>query len=82
MAAQARVNASKVLGASCAERWVTLVRWIDAARRGQLFGVAGLGDLGRRRDAEHVVLALAARGGRTLGADLAESGFGGAVIAA
>ena len=58
------------------------MRWIDAARRGELFGVAGLGELGRRRVAEHVALALTARAGHALGADLAESAFRGAAIAA
>jgi len=81
-AARTRVSPSKRLGASATERWVTLARWIDAAGRGELFGVTGLGELGRRRVAEQVVLVLAARAGRELGGDLAESAFEGAAIAA
>lgn len=81
-AARRRTSPFAEMGASAAERWVTLERWIEAARRGELFGVGGLGELGRRRVAEQVALALAARGGRTLGADLVESAFEGAAIAA
>jgi hypothetical protein len=81
-ATRARTSPLRVVGPSAVERWATLVRWIEAARRGRLFGVAGLGPLGRRRLAEHVVLALAARAGHTLGADLAQSAFEGAAIAA
>jgi hypothetical protein len=80
-AARARTSPSHLVGPSAVERWATLVRWIEAARRGELFGVAGLGELGRRRVAEHVVLALAGRGGRVLGADLTASAFEGAAIA-
>jgi hypothetical protein len=82
MAARTRTSPSVVVGGSAKDRWVTLVRWIEAARRGELFGVAGLGELARRRVAEHVVLALAARGGRVLGEALAQSAFEGASIAA
>jgi hypothetical protein len=64
------------------ERWATLVRWVEAARGAELFGIAGLGELNRRRVAEHVVLALAARAGYQLGDDLAERAFEGAAIAA
>jgi hypothetical protein len=81
-AARARTSPSHALGASAVDRWVTLVRWLDAARRGELFGVAGLGGLSRRGVAEQVVLALAARGGRDLGAEIAASAFAGASIAA
>jgi hypothetical protein len=81
-ASRTRISPSRVVGGSSAERWVTLVRWIEAARRGELFGVAGLGELDRRSVARHVVLALASRAGWTLGADLAESAFEGASIAA
>jgi hypothetical protein len=81
-AARASISPSPAVGASAAERWATLERWIRAARRGELFGVAGLEGLERRRVAEQVLLALAARGGRDLGADLAESAFAGASIAA
>lgn len=72
----------RTVGPSAVERWATLVRWIEAARQGELFGVGGLGGLGRRQVAQHVELALAARAGHQLGADLTESAFEGAVIAA
>jgi hypothetical protein len=81
-AARAGTSPSCTVGASAAERWATLERWIEAARRGALFGVAGLEGLARRRVAEQVVLALAARGGHDLGAEIAESAFAGASIAA
>jgi hypothetical protein len=77
-----RVSPSATVGGSARERWVTLVRWIDAAGGGRLFGVSALGDLPRRRVAELVVLALAGRAGRALGDDLAEAAFAGAAIAA
>jgi hypothetical protein len=77
-----RVSPSATVGVSARERWVTLVRWVDATREGRLFAVSGLGDLPRRRVAEQVVLALAGRGGRTLGGNLAEAAFAGAAIAA
>lgn len=79
---RSRTSPSRLVGGSATERWVTLARWIDTARHGGLFGVAGLGELGRRRVAEHVALGLAARAGHKLGADLAESAFHGAAIAA
>ena len=81
-AARVRTSPSRAVGASAADRWVTVDRWIEAARRGALFGVAGLGGLARRHVAEQVVLALAARAGRDLGAELVESAFAGASIAA
>jgi hypothetical protein len=77
-----RVSPSGTVGVSARERWVTLVRWVEAARAGRLFGVSGLGDFPRRSVAEHVVLALAGRAGRRLGDDLAEAAFAGAAIAA
>jgi hypothetical protein len=77
-----RVSPSAIVGGSASECWVTLVRWIDAARVGRLFAVAGLSDLPRRRVAEHVALALAGRAGRALGDDLAQAAFAGAAIAA
>jgi hypothetical protein len=82
VAARLRTSPSREVGPSAKDRWVTLVRWIEAARGGELFGVAGLGDLGRRRIAEQVALALAGRAGHTIGADLTESAFAGASIAA
>jgi hypothetical protein len=77
-----RVSPSSAVGVSARVRWVTLVRWIDAARGGRLFAISDLGDLPRRRVAELVVLALAGRGGRALGDELAEAAFAGAAIAA
>jgi hypothetical protein len=77
-----RVSPSATVGASACERWVTLVRWIEAAREGRLFAVSALDEFVRRRVAEQVVLALAGRAGRALGADLAEAAFAGAAIAA
>ena len=77
-----RVSPSATVGGSARERWVTLVRWIDATRSGRLFAVSGLGEQPRRRVAEHVALALAGRAGRALGDDLAEAAFAGAAIAA
>ena len=77
-----RVSPDGTFGASARERWATLVRWVDAASEGRLFAVSGLGGLPRRRVAEHVVLALAGRGGRDLGGDLLEAAFTGAAIAA
>jgi hypothetical protein len=80
---RARTSPSRVVGSSARERWVTLTRWVEAARRGGLFGVwvRPLG-LGRRDVAEQVMLALAARAGHVLGAALSESAFAGALIAA
>jgi hypothetical protein len=62
---------------------VTLTRWVEAARRGELLGVRvrPVG-LERRGVAEQVMLVLAARAGHALGADLSESAFAGALIAA
>jgi len=81
-AARGRTSPARVLGSSAIDRWISLPRWIEAVRRGELFGVSGLEAAPRRRVAELVVLALAARGGRRLGGDLAESAFAGAQIAA
>jgi hypothetical protein len=76
------VSPNATIGASARERWVTVVRWVDATSHHHLFGVRGLGGLPRRHVAEQVVLALAGRGGRALGGDLAEAAFTGAAIAA
>jgi hypothetical protein len=70
------------LGHSAVERWATLVRWIEAARCGELFDVRGIGAPDRRAVAESVMLALAARAGHVFGADLSASAFAGAAIAA
>jgi hypothetical protein len=60
-----------------------LTRWVEAARRGELFGVrVRCVGHARRAVAEEVMLALAARAGHALGADLSESAFAGALIAA
>jgi hypothetical protein len=79
--ARTRTSPSRVEGASASDRWVTLTRWVDAARRGELFAIAGLEAGARRVVAEHVILALAARGGHVLGADRTASAFAGAMIA-
>ena len=81
-AARAWVSPSRVVGGSAVERWATLPRWVEATRRGELFGVAGLAGLARRRVAEQVVLALAGRAGHQPGDDLRDGAFAGAVIAA
>jgi hypothetical protein len=82
VAVRARTSPSHVVGVSAAERWATLPRWVEAARRGALFDVTGLGGLDERRVAELVVLALAARAGHRFGDDLGASAFAGAAIAA
>jgi hypothetical protein len=62
---------------------VTLTRWVESARRGELFGRrAYAAGLARRAVAEQVMLVLAAHAGHELGADLSESAFIGAMIAA
>jgi hypothetical protein len=81
-AVRAATSPSSVVGGSAVERWITLARWIDAAQAGRLFGVAGVASGDRRRVAEHVSLALAARAGRQFGDDLVTKAFEGAVIAA
>ena len=74
---------SHLVGGSARERWVTLTRWIESARRGELFvGREQAVGLTRRAVAEQVMLLLAARAGHRLGADLSESAFAGALIAA
>jgi hypothetical protein len=74
---------SRVVGGSARERWVTLTRWVESARRGELFGGrAHEVGLPRRAVAEQVMLQLAARSGHRLGADLSQSAFAGAQIAA
>ncbi len=73
---------SSQLGVAAVERWMTLERWVEAVRRGELFAVRGLGELSARLVAEHVTLALAARGGHRPGMDLGASAFVGAALAA
>ena len=80
--ARTRVSPVHVVGASAVERWATLVRWIEAARSAELFGVAGIEEVGRRAIADHVATALAARAGRQFGDDRTERAFDGASIAA
>ncbi len=72
---------ARVVGSSAVERCATLVRWVDAAPHGELFGMRGLDGLARRAVAESVMLALAARAGRRFGADLGENAFAGAAMA-
>lgn len=79
---RAATSPSRVVGASASERWITLVRWIDAAAAGHLFAVAGAGGHDRRRVAERVAHALAARAGHQFGDDLIARAFEGAAIAA
>jgi hypothetical protein len=80
--ARARTSPRRTVGGSAVDRWITLVRWLDAVREMRLFAVAGLDGLGRRDVARYVLLALAARGGHSPGADLASSAFAGACAAA
>jgi hypothetical protein len=79
---RSRTSPMRTVGPSAVDRWVTLVRWVEAARQGDLFGVVGLDDLTRRDVAQRIELALAARAGHQLGADLTESAFAGAMIVA
>ena len=82
-AVRAATSPSGAVGPSAQERWITLTRWIDAAQVGKLFGVAGVrGGEDRRRVAEQVAVALAARAGRAFGDDLVAKAFEGAAIAA
>lgn len=82
VAVRTRTSPFSTVGPSAAERWVTLVRWVDAAQQGKLFAVTGLGELSRQRVAEQVTLALAARGGHAPGMAPAASAFTGAALAA
>ena len=79
---RALVSPSRFIGASSRERWMTLTRWIEAARRAELFAIRGLEALERRAIANHVVCVLAARAGWTLGADRTAAAVRGASIAA
>ena len=80
---RARTCPLRVVGCSARERWVTLTRWVECARSGELFGRMGaVVGLARRAVAEQVMLVLAARAGHTLGGALSESAFAGALIAA
>lgn len=79
---RARTSPSRSVGGSAVEYWVTLRRWIEAARRRALFGVCGLAEVARRSVARQVAQVLAARGGRELGDALDEKVFIGATIAA
>lgn len=81
-AVRARTCPAARVGASAADRWITLERWIDAARRGALLAVRGIEGLSRRRVAEQVTLVLAARGGHAPGTELGASAFAGAALAA
>ena len=77
-----RTSPSRSVGGSALEHWVTLRRWVEAARSGALFDVCGLTEPARPRVARQVAQVLAARGGRELGGALEEKVFIGAAIAA
>ena len=79
---RARTSPFARVGVAAVERWITLTRWLESARRGELFGVRGLGELSRRAVAEHVTLALAARAGHRPCDALGESAYRGAALAA
>jgi hypothetical protein len=79
---RARTSPSRSVGGAAVEHWGTLRRWLEAARRGALFGVCGLTGHTRRTVARQVAQVLAARGGRELGGALEEKVFIGAAIAA
>ena len=79
---RARTSSSLSVGSSAVDHWVTLRRWVEAARGGGLFAVGGLGAHARRSVARQVVHVLAARAGRELGQALDEKVFIGAAIAA
>ncbi len=79
---RARTSPSRSVGSSAVEHWVTLRRWVEAARGGALFAVSRLEAYGRRSAARQVAQVLAARAGRELGQALDEKVFIGAAIAA
>ncbi len=79
---RARTSPSRSVGSSAVEHWVTLRRWIEAARTGASFAVSGLEASARRSVARQVAQVLAARAGRELGQALDEKVFVGAAIAA
>lgn len=79
---RARTSPSRSVGSSALEHWVTLRRWVEAARSGTLFAVGGLEALARRSVARQVAQVLAARAGRELGQALDEKVFIGAAIRA
>jgi len=79
---RARTSPSRSVGSSAVEHWVTLRRWVEAARGGALFAVSGLKAYMRRSVARQVAQVLAARAGRELGQALDEKVFIGAAIAA
>jgi hypothetical protein len=70
------------VGTSAVEHWVTLRRWVEAARGGALFAVSGIEGCARRSVARQVSQVLAARAGREIGEALAAKVFVGAAIAA
>lgn len=81
-AVRTRVSPAGKIGGSAVDRWMTVERWLDAARRGALFSVGALSERSRRGVAKRVTLVLAARGGHTGGAELGASAFVGAALAA
>lgn len=76
------VSPHSIVGGSARDRWITLVRWIEASQEGRLFGIAGLDGFARRQVAELVMLALAARAGPGFEADLIAAAYVGAAVAA
>jgi hypothetical protein len=79
---RARTSPWRSVGSSAVEYWVTLRRWVEAARGGALFAVSGLEAYARRSVARQVAQVLAARAGREIGEALATKVFIGAAIAA
>ena len=79
---RALTSPSRSVGSSAVEHWVTLRRWVEAARSGMLFAISGLEACARRSVARQVAQVLAARAGRDLGEALAAKVFVGAAIAA
>ena len=69
-------------GIAATERWITLVRWLDAVEAGRLLDIRIPVGLGRRGVAEHAARVLAARADRLLHADRLAGAFEGASAAA
>lgn len=69
-------------GVAATERWITLVRWLDAVEARQLLDIRVPVGLGRRGVAEHAARVLAARVGRAFDPDRIAAAFEGASAAA
>lgn len=82
VAVRAAISPSRRQGASATERWVTLVRWLDAIARERLLDVPLAVGLDRRGVADHAARVLAARAGRVTSGDRLAAAFDGASIAA